>query len=116
LAAAELRQLEGEFHNVICFHCQQAAEKILKAMMQELSLPFPRTHDLSKLVGPLVPHVLELRSLKRKLIWLTRFAVDCRYPGDKATSRQSNAAWKYLRALDAVRIEWFKSRRRKPHP
>jgi HEPN domain-containing protein len=30
----------------VCFHCQHAAEKYLKALLQEGGLVVPRTHDL----------------------------------------------------------------------
>ena len=32
--------------DVLGFHCQQAAEKLLKAMLSEAGAPFPRTHNL----------------------------------------------------------------------
>jgi hypothetical protein len=41
-----------------------------------------------------------LRSLRRGVDFLTRFAVHTRYPGDKASKRQAAAA---LRARDACR-------------
>ena len=41
----------------ICYHCQQAAEKFLKAMIQELGMTIPRIHDLNKLVELLVPSI-----------------------------------------------------------
>jgi HEPN domain-containing protein len=31
---------------VICFHCQQAVEKTLKAVLAKHRLDIPRTHDL----------------------------------------------------------------------
>lgn len=32
--------------DVVGFHCQQAAEKLLKALLSELGVLFPRTHNL----------------------------------------------------------------------
>ena len=32
--------------DIVCFHCQQAAEKYLKALLQESGLVVPKTHDL----------------------------------------------------------------------
>ena len=29
----------------VCFHCQQAAEKYLKALLQEAGLPIPRHYN-----------------------------------------------------------------------
>jgi HEPN domain-containing protein len=30
----------------VCFHCQQAVEKYLKAFLKELGVAVPRIHDL----------------------------------------------------------------------
>jgi hypothetical protein len=35
---------------VFGFHCQQAAEKMLKALLSNLGEPFPRTHDIAALM------------------------------------------------------------------
>ena len=100
------RELTGTgkpgLHDVICFHCQQAAEKHLKAFLQELNLNIPRTHDLDDLLDLLLPHDGTLRPLRRGLRFLTQFAVDYRYPDENATKRQAAAA---LRWMERVRQE-----------
>ena len=60
--------------------------------MEELGLAIPRTHNLVALLPLLASHHPALRSLRRGLDFLTRFAVDTRYPGDGATRRQADAA------------------------
>ncbi|MGH7136220.1 MAG: HEPN domain-containing protein [Pirellulales bacterium] len=80
------------FHNEQCFHCQQAAEKYLKALLEELGLVIPRTHLLKDLLALLLPHHPSLAGLRRGLAFLTRFAVETRYPGDSASKRQATAA------------------------
>jgi len=35
-----------EFPNAICFHCQQAAEKLLKSILVQNNERPPRSHDL----------------------------------------------------------------------
>lgn len=100
-----MRKAEGDFiairklargtepaHDATCFHCQQAAEKYLKALLEELSRTVPRTHHLVALLHLLLPHHGSLSRLRRGLDFLTRFAVDTRYPGDDATKRQAAAA------------------------
>jgi HEPN domain-containing protein len=82
-------------HNGVCFHCQQCAEKYLKGLLEELARPIPRTHNLDDLLTLLLPHHGTLRPLKRGLIFLTRFAVDTRYPGDDASKRQATAALRW---------------------
>ncbi len=68
------------FHDQQCFHCQQSAEKYLKAVLKELGQSIPRTHDLNHLLNLLGPCYPNLRSLRRGLVFLAEFAVDTRYP------------------------------------
>jgi HEPN domain-containing protein len=77
-----LRAVEPALHSQACFQCQQSAEKYLKAMVQELGLAVTRTHNLVELLKLLVPHDTSLKSLERGLDFLTRFAVEFRYPGE----------------------------------
>jgi HEPN domain-containing protein len=87
-------------HDAVCFHCQQSAEKYLKGLVEELGLIVPKTHDLESLRGLLAAHDATLRPLKRGLAFLTRFAVETRYPGEDASKRQAEAA---LRWAERVR-------------
>lgn len=41
--------------DAIRFHCQQCAEKYLKARLQEAAIRFPKTHDLTLLLSMLLP-------------------------------------------------------------
>jgi HEPN domain-containing protein len=85
---------------VVCFHCQQCAEKYAKALLEELGLFIPKTHNLRNLLILVVPHHPTLRSLRRGLNFLTQFAVETRYPGENASKRQAEAA---LRWSDQMR-------------
>jgi HEPN domain-containing protein len=80
----------------VCFHCQQAAEKYLKALLQEHGSVVPRTHDLDDLLDLLLPHDATLAPLRKALHSLTRYAVDYRYPDMQATTRQMNAALRHV--------------------
>jgi HEPN domain-containing protein len=92
------------FHDQLCFLFQQATEKYLKALQEELGIAIPRTHVLKDLVALLVPHHPTLTSLRRGLTFLTRFAVETRYPGDSATRRDTQAALRWAgRVRDACR-------------
>lgn len=53
------------FHDEQCFHCQQSAEKYLKALLENLELAVPRTHELKDLLASLVPHHPSLARLRR---------------------------------------------------
>ncbi len=82
------------------FHCQQSAEKYLKALIQELGQVVPHTHDLGTLLGSLQVHHPQLLILRKQLKTLTRYAVEYRFPGVKATKRKAEAA---LRHAEKVR-------------
>jgi HEPN domain-containing protein len=90
------------FHNQLCVFCQQAAEKYLKALIQELGLVASRTHNLRSLQSQLLGYHDTLRSLGRGLDFLTRFAVDTRYPGDDASKRQAAAALRWAERVRAA--------------
>jgi HEPN domain-containing protein len=90
----------SRLYDGIGFHCQQASEKYLKALLQEAGRPAPKTHNLVDLLTLLTPVHPTLRPLRRGLKFLTRFAVDHRYPGKDATKRQAEAA---IRWADRVR-------------
>ncbi len=103
LAATIARGTEP-FQNEQCFHCQQSAEKYLKALLEELGRTIPKTHILVALLSLLVPHYNSLRSLRRGVDFLTRFAVDTRYPGDTASNRQAASALRWAAEVrDACR-------------
>ena len=86
-------------HDIVCFHCQQCAEKYLKALLEELGIFVTKTHNLRILLGHLLGNHPSLRSLKRGMTFLSRFAVDTRYPGEDATRRQAQAAIRWMERL-----------------
>ena len=78
--------------NIVCFHCQQAAEKYLKGLFEEHRVRHPRTHDLEELMKLATPNWPSLGLLADDFRYLTGFAVKYRYPGTDATPRQARAA------------------------
>ena len=71
-------------YNVICFHCQQAGEKWLKARLCEDDVHFPKTHDLSSLLSQLQLLYPDWLYLTQSTESLSCYAVNTRYPGDSA--------------------------------
>ncbi|MFZ5881277.1 MAG: HEPN domain-containing protein [Chloroflexota bacterium] len=63
------------------FHCQQCAEKYLKAFLQEHQVGFERKHDLMPLLSLCVSLYAEFQGLKEDVQELDRYAVAVRYPG-----------------------------------
>src|SRR5438128_4788293 len=91
--ARHLLKLRPLLSDEICFHCQQAIEKYFKGLLAEFELPIQKTHDLTILLEHLVATEPELRSLRRGLKGVTRYAVEYRYPGMNTTARQARAAY-----------------------
>jgi HEPN domain-containing protein len=72
---------EGCPYDTACFHCQQAVEKYLKALLTSLAIQAPRTHDLEKLTA-LLPPERALSVPLSELVGMTPYAVDVRYADD----------------------------------
>lgn len=71
-----------EYTDSICFHCQQAAEKYLKAYLVHLDVRFERKHNLGyllDLISEKQPAPDELYDMAEKL---EDYAVEIRYPDD----------------------------------
>ena len=67
--------------DTVCFHCQQCAEKYLKALLVSRGIAFPKTHDLVVLVNLLGKDAgLDLNIADVQP--LNRYSVEARYPGD----------------------------------
>ena len=78
---------------VVCFHCQQCAEKYLKAYLQEYSIEFERNHELLPLMDLCASLDPEFRKLKRDLEPLKTYAVAVRYPGIHVTRKIAEEAF-----------------------
>ena len=63
------------------YHCQQAAEKLVKDALVKAGLAFPKTHDIAALVG-LLPAQHRLKDKFRNCEKLTPFGVAYRYPAE----------------------------------
>jgi HEPN domain-containing protein len=90
--ASDLAKGKKQYRDPLCFHCQQSAEKYLKALLAELNQNIPRTHILRDLLATLRPFHPSLQQFSQGLRFLTRFAVGVRYPEMIATKRQAEAA------------------------
>ncbi len=66
----------------VCFHCQQAAEKYLKAYLVFLGVSFTKTHEIGELITKCESRDKEISLLKEEADKLTDYAVEVRYPDD----------------------------------
>ncbi len=97
---------EPVIYNAVCFHSQQAAEKYLKALLQELDIEFEKTHDLVFLYEKIKGRLTGLSDKAELLNELSLYAVETRYPGLSAEKEDAETA---IKTMIMVREEVKKS-------
>ena len=65
---------------IICFHCQQSAEKYLKAFIFTHDIEPEKTHDLEELLNICLKYNTSFSLILSKLQFLNEYAVMPRYP------------------------------------
>ncbi len=68
--------------DTVCFHCQQAAEKLLKAYLVANGNSYPISHDLVLILEEILPLNPSAEKLRDDLALLIPYAVEIRYPDD----------------------------------
>ena len=68
-------------HEIVCYHCQQFAEKCLKAFLVLKGQEPPCIHDLAKLAALCEMENHDFLQIKQKCVMLTGYGVQSRYPG-----------------------------------
>jgi len=91
-ALALARQRKKSTPNAISFHCQQCAEKYLKAFLVQQGVLFPRTHDLLELHKLCLPVNPALELIGDLLDSLNPYAVEFRYPGEEVNMDEARVA------------------------
>ncbi len=91
--------------DTVCFHCQQAAEKILKAFLAGHGTPPPRTHDLLLLLEGIVSLARDAEQLRETLFVLQPYAVEVRYPDQDESPTEADAREAREAAGEVMR--WF---------
>lgn len=81
-AAEQLSSEGGRFREIVAFHCQQAVEKYLKALLVRHQIEFPKTHDIAKLLDRVATVDAGAAESLRDADALTPFGVEARYPSD----------------------------------
>jgi HEPN domain-containing protein len=95
----------GPLDDPICFHCQQSAEKLCKALLVAAEIAPPRTHDLEELVALLAPTPAPPLDVQRALVSLSAMAILPRYPV-RADQRSPDRAMRAVEHLDRV-VAWI---------
>jgi HEPN domain-containing protein len=79
LAAARIGLEHDAPVDTVCFHVQQAAEKLLKAALAAREIDYPFTHELRELLECALPHYPLLKAFRDTVPDYTEFAVRLRY-------------------------------------
>jgi HEPN domain-containing protein len=81
LGSAKLIYLHiPHYFDIIAFHCQQATEKYLKAILVHFNIEFQRSHNLIYLLDLLSCQINIDEQTYDKAIMLNGFSVQIRYP------------------------------------
>ena len=67
---------------IICYHCQQSAEKALKGYLVEKDINPPKSHDLEELVKQCLKYHSGFENLMEECLTLTDYGVSVRYPAE----------------------------------
>ena len=65
---------------IVCFHSQQTAEKMLKAYLVSQGIEPPKIHDMRKLCDMCIEIEKNFDEIFTEAVLLTRYAVRLRYP------------------------------------
>ena len=92
MARKAYRARKFPVYDAACYHCQQCAEKYLKASLVEAGIVFAKTHDLPSLLKLILLVEPSWLALQLQLDALNKFAVVYRYPGNDATKADAKQA------------------------
>ncbi len=95
----------GIYYEDLCFHCQQAVEKAIKAVLIKNEIDIVKTHDI-KLLLNLVPVFVSTPINPREAALMTRYAVVTRYPGDYNAVTEDH--WKQALKIAEKTLNWAK--------
>lgn len=100
LTARLLIAEENRLLDVGVYHCQQAAEKALKAWLTLQDIVFPKTHDLEALLYLCTSSLPEFSAFSEHARLLTPFAAEFRYPGDVSEPESERAKQAFVLASE----------------
>jgi HEPN domain-containing protein len=103
--------------DTVCFHCQQAAEKLLKSYLVGNGQEHPITHDLLLILEKILPLNSVAENLRDPLSILMPYSVEIRYPDDwympaeDDAKEARDAADKVMKWLENALPDIFQERR-----
>lgn len=91
-SAKIIHQHLPDYHDMIAFHCQQAAEKSIKGVLVYLGKDFKYSHNLRYLID-LLSEIIQIDDAEfRKAIILNGYSVEIRYPNTSIPLTQEDIA------------------------
>ena len=106
-AERELQATETPNYDAVCFHAQQGIEKLIKALLIHHDSPAPKTHDLVYLNELLSQKISSCVLPIEELRYLTRAAVDFRYPGESADFEEAKEACVIAERIRKILVRYF---------
>lgn len=96
-------------YDAVCFHSQQAAEKIMKAVLIRTGNTPTKVHDLMILAKELKKAEIKIIEFipDQDLIFLSRAAVVYRYPGEAADLSDAKKALKTAHLIMKILVKCF---------
>lgn len=95
---------------IICYHCEQAAEKLLKAVLVAADIEPPKTHDLIQLCKKCTELDGAYGDLADACIELSPYGVQVRYPSNLDLNEDDmRYALKLCRQMDTAIREKLKA-------
>ncbi|MHB8075645.1 HEPN domain-containing protein [Desulfosporosinus fructosivorans] len=94
---------------IICYHCQQSAEKILKGFLIDKNIDPPKTHDL-RLLRRMCEKIADgFDEIEESCVHLTAYGVQPRYPMEieltESDMRQAIEEADHIMSFIALRLE-----------
>jgi len=91
----------------VCFHCQQAIEKLLKAYLVFKNTEFGKTHDLIYLLELCAKHDKDFKN--QNIGNLNNYSVDIRYPDEfyTPTVKEAKAAYEIAQKIKEYILKKF---------
>lgn len=113
LTAERQFPFEDPITQTVCFHCQQAAEKYLKAFLVHHQIYFTKTHKIMELLESCATVDSSFRDELQDADSLTDYAVEIRYPDTwlEPTIEDAKEAFKIAQKVKEFVLERLKGHR-----
>ncbi|NQS97947.1 MAG: HEPN domain-containing protein [candidate division Zixibacteria bacterium] len=97
------RYESGDYYEDLCFYCQQATEKAVKAVLIQRGIAYIKTHNI-RLLLKLLPDNLSIPISDREAADISEYAASTRYPGDYEPISETD--WKRAIEIAEKTLTW----------